>query len=84
MCPIHQICSMIHSSTQRSYSLTYEYYLLSKIHISYSGRNPIDLSVNLSEYKGLGSPGRVMKKKKNKNLLYKILFKGMLLFSNWK
>lgn len=81
MCSIQQICCMIHSSAQRSYSPTYEYYLLSKLYISYSGKNSIGLSVNLSEYKGLGSPGRVMKKK---NLLYKISFKGMLQFSNWK
>lgn len=63
MCSIQQICCMIHSSAQRSYSPTYEYYLLSKLYISYSGKNSIGLSVNLSEYKGLGSPGRVMKKK---------------------
>lgn len=44
-------------------------------------KNSLGLSVNLSEFKGLGSPGRVMKKKK-KELINKILFKGILLFSD--
>lgn len=74
MCSIQQICCVIHRSAQRSYSLTYEYYLLSKIYISFSGKNSIGLSVNLSEYKELGSLGRVTGKKKKTIKNYSIIF----------
>lgn len=53
---------------------------ISSPNFPYWGKNCIDLCVNLSEYVGLGSPGRVMKK--NEELLYKLLFKLLLLFSN--
>lgn len=56
---------MIHNSVQRSCSLTCEYYLLSKLYIPYSGKNCIDLNVNLSKCIGLGSAGRLMKKTEN-------------------
>lgn len=38
---------------------------ISSPNFPYSGKNCIDLCVNLSEYMGLGSPGRVTKKMNN-------------------
>lgn len=54
MCSIQQSCCTIHGSAQSNCSLSYEYYNLSKLYVPYSGKNCIDLSVNLRECVGLG------------------------------